>query len=224
MAFFEDNFTDTDGTLLQDHAPDEGDSWTRLWGSGAGIDAEISSNQCRAKAFLNNGVVYTADATYPSADYDITCTLVGLVANDNRPIFLIVRLQDIDNMYAVRLETTATQSSLYKKVAGTWSTLGSLFTIPANGSVIKLEIIGDELKFYDDGVEIASATDSDISAAGEAGIAFGGGTELVNSTDDGSTSNIIDTLTVNDLGGGAAPDPIRPMLQVRPHYPFRQLQ
>jgi hypothetical protein len=47
MAFFEDNFTDTDGVLLQDHSPDTGDSWTRLWGT-VGTNAEINTNRCRS--------------------------------------------------------------------------------------------------------------------------------------------------------------------------------
>jgi hypothetical protein len=225
MAIFSDDFTDTDGVLLQNHTPGTGTSWTQLWQSTAGVDAEINTNRCRSDGTLNHGVMYTADGSYPSADYDITCTLVSMVGQNDRPIYLLVRVQDQENMYAVRLEATASESRLYKKVSGAWTALGSLFTVPANGSVIKLEIVGSALKFYDDGVEIASATDSDISAAGKAGIAFGGGPELAISGDDGSTSNVIDTLTVNDLGGGGGdPDRVRPMLQPRPQYPFRQLQ
>jgi hypothetical protein len=203
MAIFADNFTGTDGTLLDAHAPDTGTSWTRLWGT-AGTNAEINTNRVRSDGDLNSGVMYTADGTYPSADYDITCTMVTLVALNDRPIYLMVRIQDQENMYAVRLETTATESSLYKKVSGTWTAIGSLFTKPANGSVIKLEIIGTALKFYDDGVQLASATVSDISAAGKAGIGFGGGAELTNSLDDGDTTNVLDTLTVNNLGGGGS--------------------
>src|SRR5262245_39276835 len=205
MPFFTDNFTDTDAVLLDAHTPDTGTSWTKVWSSAANAEAEISSNQCRSKGSLNNGSIYTADASYPSADYDITCTMVGLVAVNDRPIYLMVRVQDQENMYAVRLETTASESSLYKKVSGTWTAVGSLFTKPANGSVIKLEIIGTTLKFYDDGAELASATVTDHSAAGKAGIGFGGGAELVATTDDGSTSNIIDTLSVNDLGPAGQP-------------------
>src|SRR5688572_19436963 len=205
MAFFVDNFTDTDGVTLQNHPPNTGTSWTMLWQTSAGVDAEINTNGCRSDGTLNAGVIYTADATYPSADYDVTCTLVTVVALNDRPIYLLVRIQDQENMYGVRLEETATESSLVKKVSGTWSAIGSLFTRPAAASVIKLEIIGTALKFYDDGVEVASATVSDHAGAGKAGIAFGGGTELLNgsATDDGSTSNIIDTLTINDLGAGA---------------------
>jgi len=73
--------------------------------------------------------------------------------------------------------------------------------------VCKLEIVGTTLTFYDDGVSVASATVTDFASAGKAGFGFGGGTELVTTLDDGSTSNIIDTLTVNDLGGGTVSPP-----------------
>lgn len=203
MPIFSDTFTDTDGVQLQSHAPATGTGWTRLWGSSGTLDLVITSNQCVQEEVLNNGVMYTADATYPSADYEVTFTLVGIVALNDRPWYVMVRLQDQENMYAVRLEATATESSLYKKVSGTWTALGSLFTKPANGSVCKLEIIGTTLKFYDDGVQIASATDSSLSAAGKAGLGGGGGAELVTSTDDTHASNIIDTFSVNDLGAGS---------------------
>lgn len=201
-VIFQDNFTGTDGTALDSHTPDTGTSWTRLVGD-AGTVMEIASNQLRSDGDLNKGVIYTADATYLSADYDVSCTLVSLVNQLTKANYLMVRIQDQENMYAVRLNKGTTVCQLYKKVAGTWSALGSLFDEPADGSVIKLEMIGTALKFYDDGVEVASATDTDISAAGKAGVAAGGGAELVNVTDDGSTSNIIDTLTVTDLGAAA---------------------
>lgn len=200
MAFFADNFTGTDTTQLQSHAPDTGTSWTRLWGSQATLDWVITSNQINPETDADDGVIYTADATYPSADYDITCTLAAFSGTGNRSIYLLVRIQDEENMYGVRLRAGAGLSQLYKKVSGTWSALGSAFTVPAVASVMKLEIIGSALKFYDDGAEIASATDSDITAAGKAGIAAGGGTELVTTTDDANSFNAIDTLTVNDLG------------------------
>jgi hypothetical protein len=203
MAIFADNFTGSDGTQLQSHTPDTGTSWTRLWGSNGTLDLVITSNRCVQEAVTNNGVIYTADATYPSADYDITFTVFTLVDLD-RPAYVFVRLQDQENMYAARIyrSSRGAISRLYKKVSGTWTALGSLFTGPADGSVCKLEIVGTALKFYDDGVEVASATDSDISAAGKAGLGAGGGAELVATGDDTHATNIIDTLSVNQVVSG----------------------
>src|SRR3990167_8328049 len=202
MAFFEDTFTGNDDTALQNHTPDTGDSWTRIWTSTDGTKYEIISNKIQQAGSANTGCMYTADATYPSADYDITCTMTELGVSTTNNIYLFVRVQDQENMYAVRLldQGGTDTCQLYKKVSGTWSALGDVFTPPANGSVVKLEIIGSTLKFYDDGVEIASATDGDITSAGKAGIGGGGGAELVASGDDPSNiSCIIDDLTVNDL-------------------------
>lgn len=203
MPFFFDAFTGTDATTLQAHAPNTGTSWTRLWGTNVLRNLEINGNACRVSANAGDeGLIYTADATYPSANYDITWTQITIATVAN-PYYAFVRIQDQENMYGVYIKFGTTLCQLYKKVAGTWSALGSAFDEPADGSVCKLEINGTALKFYDDGIEVASATDSDISAAGKAGIGAGGGAELVTSTDDLRIQKI-DTLSVNDLGGGAS--------------------
>lgn len=194
---FSDTFTGTDATQLQSHTPDAGTSWTRLWGSTAGLDWVITTNQANPETSADNGVIYTADATYDSADYYIEWTLVtGPGVSTTRATYAFVRIQDQENMYGVRLLGSTGTCQLYKKVAGTWTALGSAFTVPANGSVCKLEIIGTTLTFYDDGVSVASASDSDISTAGKAGLGSGGGGELVTSTDDSNAANVWDTLTV----------------------------
>ena len=203
MAIFQDNFTDSNGTALDAHTPDTGDGWTELW-SSAFDNIEIQSNQARPETALGDGIIYTADATYPSADYDVECTMVTLASGTDDPMYLLVRIQDQENMYAIRLNEGTGTCQLYKKVTGTWTALGSTFNAPADGSVIKLEIIGTTLKFYDDGSEAASASDSDISSAGKGGIASGGGAELVNSSDDMNAGNLWDSLTITEQAGGAA--------------------
>ena len=203
MAFFSDTFTDTDAVQLQSHTPTIGTSWTRLWGTNAAHDFEINANAARPDTNAgSSGLIYTGDATPPSANYDVTFTLV--TSSTLGPVYAFVRIQDQENMYGVYIFQGTTICSLYKKVAGTWTALGSLFDEPAAGSVCKLEINGSTLKFYDDGVEVASATDSDISLAGKLGIGAGGGAELVTSTDALRAGVKLDTLTGNDLGAGAA--------------------
>src|SRR3990167_6422241 len=142
MPVFSDTFTDTDGVQLQNHTPDTGTGWTRLWSDDANLDFVISGNLANPETNVNSGVIYTADATYPSADYDITLTLVQFSNAATHALYMLVRVQDQENMYAVRLfhSDQGAISSLYKKVTGTWTALGSLFTGPANGSVGKLEI------------------------------------------------------------------------------------
>ena len=203
--FFNDTFTEASiDTELSLHTPDTGTSWTRLWSDGANprYSAIAATDRCKCSTTGNDsGVVYTADVTYPSANYEVETTWVGGSGFATRPLYLIARLQDIENMYALRLANVASGVQLYKKVAGTWSTLGSAVTI-ATGSVVKLSVNGSAIKVYDDGVEVISVTDSSISAAGKAGLGVGGGAELVTSTDDANGSSEWDAFSITDLGGG----------------------
>lgn len=198
MAVFNDTFTDTNGTALESHTPNTGTSWTQVWSSGAPTGFEIETNTAVVNIGLSDGCIYSANATYPSADYSAEAVNAGNTGDDT--LYLFVRLQDQENMYAAKLVAGGT-SQLYKKVTGTWTALGTSFTGPAAGSVNKLEIIGTTIKFYDDGVELKSVTDSDISAAGKAGIGAGGGSELVTLGDDASGQSW-DTFVVTDLGSG----------------------
>jgi hypothetical protein len=206
-AFFNDTFTEAStDTELSLHPPDTGTSWTRLWTDGANprYSAIAANDRCKCSTTGNDsGVVYTADASYPSANYEVQATWTGGSAFLTRPLYLIARLQDIENMYALRLANVASGVQLYKKVSGTWTALGSAITVAIN-SVVKLSVNGTAIKVYDDGVEVISVTDSDISAAGKAGLGVGGGAELVTSTDDANGSSEWDDFSVTDLGGGGA--------------------
>lgn len=203
MGFFEDTFTTGSDTTLASHAPDVGTSWTLLWrdGSNPSFNVVAATGTCKSTSANNSGVIYTADATYPSADYEVQWKHVNATSFSDRPYWIIVRLADIENMYAVRCYNAAGSFRLYKKVAGTWTALGSAVTV-ATGSVCKLQIIGTTLKLFDDTVEVQSVTVSDLSAAGKAGIGSGGGAELATSTDDTNSLSEIDDFSVTDLGGG----------------------
>ena len=212
MGFFEDTFTETavDVTLAS-HLPDVGLSWTKLWSDNAEprFSAVAASDTCKITTAGNDsGVIYTADTVfaYPSANYEVQLTWVGGSSVGNRPGYMMARIQDQENMYAVRLHNVSSGVQLYKKVSGTWSTLGSAVTI-ATGSVVKLSVNGSAIKVYDDGAEVISVTDTAISAAGKAGIGSGGGAELVTSTDDNNGATEFDLFSVTDLGAGGGGDP-----------------
>ena len=210
MTFFSDTLKGT-ATLLQDWTPDTlGDSWTQIYVAGVRSYQVIASGIRSSGNSGDSGFIYTADVTYPSANYEVEFTLVATVTSIV-PVYVFARIQDAENMYGVRLIPSTGTCQLYKKVAGTWGALGDLFDAPANGSVCKLIISGSTLSFEDDTVEIESVTDSDISAAGKAGVGMGGGAELVTSTDDVSATVVISDFSITDLGGGAA-DPEGPLV------------
>ena len=197
MPFFRDTFTASINQNLEDHVPDAGTSWTELWattpGTGWNVNASLDAlTQDNATAA---GAIYTADGVYPSAQYGVTVTVYLLY-----PVYLCVRIQDAENMYAVQLAAEGGGiCQLYKKVSGAWTALGSAFDPPAAGSIVRLEIVDGTLSFYDDGVLIASVYDSDISAAGKAGLGCGGGDELVTPSDGMSTFGRLDNFSVNNL-------------------------
>lgn len=207
-VIFSDTFTEaTTTTNLESHTPDVGTSWTRLWATDAStrfLQAVSTSDRLRCNGNSGDyGLMYTADVTYPSANYEVSATFITTFSTIT-PMYMLARVQDQENMYAVRLVLSSggSNAQLYKKVSGTWSTLGSAVTI-ADGSVVLLSVNGSAIKLYDDGAEVVSVTDSAISAAGKAGLAHGGGTELVTSTDDTRSTETLDNFSVNDLGAGA---------------------
>jgi hypothetical protein len=203
-VIFNDTFTEGVTTSLALHTPDTGTSWTLLWDGTAGgfVLQVLAAGTVRCSGNTgNNGLMYTADATYPSANYEVQFTFIATFSTIT-PIYLCARMVDQENMYAVRLVTGA-NAQLYKKVSGTWSTLGSSVAI-ADNSVVMLSVNGTAIKVYDDAVEVISVTDSGISGTGKGGVAHGGGAELVTSTDDIRAFSMIDNFSVNDLGAGGA--------------------
>lgn len=187
---FQDSFTDSDGTLLNAHTPNVGTSWTRLWYSSGEI--EIQGNTAVPNGGLSDGAIYVADTTYSTADYNVKVTAVTVDSSDDSS-YLLGRVQDQENMYALKWTTTVL--TLYKKVSGTWSTLAARgANAPVDGDVLELRFSGTSIGVYKNNTEIVTVTDSSISAAGKAGIAMGGGAELVKSGDDMSDQQFDDFI------------------------------
>src|SRR5688572_1702126 len=176
MAFFTDTYTVGSDTELTSLTPDLGTGYSRIHSDGGSprISAIAATDRLKVSTGSNDsGVVYTCDVTYPSANYEGEVDYVAGAGFATRPFYLCIRLVDIENMYALRMTNISSGHQLYKKVSGTWSTLGSAVTI-ATGSVVKISVNGTSIKVYDDGAEVISVTDSDISAAGKFGFAVGG--------------------------------------------------
>jgi hypothetical protein len=203
-VIFSDDFNGAGVTTeLSAWPPDVGTSYTKLWATSTQVFQVITGGTVRGSANAGDvGFMYTADATYPTANYEVQATFITTNSTIT-PLYLLARVADQENMYAVRLVLAAgsNNAQLYKKVAGTWSTLGSAVTI-ADGSVVKLSVNGTAIKVYDDGVEVVGVTDSDLAAAGKAGMAHGGGAELVTTTDDTRALAMFDNFSVTDLGAG----------------------
>lgn len=203
-TIFQDSFTEGSDTALSSHTPDVGTSWSLVWQTGASSKATViaSTDRCRTDATVaNSGVMYSADATYSTADYEVSAVISAGWTGTNK-LYLIVRMQDQENMYALRIGTGASNTRMYKKVAGTWSAIGSFMTDPSIGDTVKIRVSGTTLTWYINGTLKDTQTASDHSAAGKAGIAMGGGAELAAATDDLLNTSAIDDFLVKDLVNG----------------------
>lgn len=210
-TIFSDTFTAGADEELAAHTPDTGTGWTLLISVQNGADAPqtfivcaasdniMSDDECNGGVAANSaGVLYTADTTYDSNNYEVIVTVVTPDTLDDVCI-IAARIQDSDNMYAVKFSGTAGSGQMYKKVAGSWSTIGSSFNGPAAGSVMKFIVNGSTISVQDDGAEVATANDTSICLAGKAGLGYGA---IITSTDDQS-SQTFDTFSVNTLTSSA---------------------
>jgi hypothetical protein len=172
---FNDEFTDSTGTLLQNHTPNTGSGWTKLLEGGTcdfktdtvlGATNKLTHNSCS----FNEGALYQTNDTISSSDYSVSISMdEGNTADDYK--YLACRIQDSNNLYVAEFNEDGSQ--LWKKTSGSWSSLVSTTTDIANFSVVKLVCSGTTISLEDDDVEVLSTTDSTHTSAGKAGIGMG---------------------------------------------------
>ena len=204
-VIFKDLFTEGSDTELSAHTPDTGTGWTKIIGivngvSDLGSDSDMtvfaSSDDLGADTpGLNDGALYTADVTYPSADYSVQVTSVTVDTNDDVNV-LGLRIQDADNMYVLYYSEDIFE--MWKKTtAGGWAQIGTdQGSQVVDGDIVRFEIIGTALKAFVDGVQIMSETDSSHSSAGKAG--WGMGDVGITAGDD-SSAQTVDNFIVNEI-------------------------
>ncbi len=213
---FNDTFTETVNVSLPSHTPDTGTSWTKI------LSRDTAGDQLQALALdnlgigiggcgNNEGAGYTADATYSGANYYVEVTMTtGDTADDFD--WIGVRLESDGDGYWLRFNNDATTFAQVFEVSGggvTWTALGSAAAAQiANASVVKLEIIGSNIKVYDDGVQIISTSDGTYTAAGKAGVGMG---DLRNNGTDDCSGQVLDDFKVTIVEAASsttAPAPI----------------
>jgi hypothetical protein len=187
---FYDTFEESGDTELSLHPPNIGDGWSELISdSGIELNVKGATNVLEGTAGSNVGALYETDNTISHPDYEVSL-------GDTRalgigiPAIIALRIQDANNMYAVRFDRITAQ--IYKRVGGSWSTLGASFLSPSSGQIITLKALGTTISVLIDGVVKRSVTDSSHSSAGKAGVGLGA---VVISTDD-IVGQFLDTLKV----------------------------
>lgn len=196
-TFANDTFTDTDGTALASHTADDGGTWTEHTSYGTG-DAVISDAN-RARTTTANATCYYHSGTPLNANYSVQATIHQVSAAGSPAI--CGRIDTAANtMYFARYNNGGSSWELFKLVAGTPTQIdgGAVGQALSNGVgyVLKLEMIGDQLRVYVDGtLIIGPITNADITAAGKAGIRN-------NSTATNATARHWDNFSAVDISVG----------------------
>ncbi len=202
--FASDPFTGVAGTELSAYNA----AWVQHSASGAGADARISdANRLRSTGATGGTACYYHTANPASADYWVSADIYE-ASDANHGAGVIARCATADKrMYFARWNSAGATDvvQLYKfDAAGTPTQLGSdfnaNFTTGATRN-LKLECIGTAIKVYIDGSGTASisVTDSDITAAGKAGVRLGFTGSAVGSN---ATTLHLTNFSADEGGGG----------------------
>ncbi|MCC6530921.1 MAG: hypothetical protein IT531_00090 [Burkholderiales bacterium] len=151
---FTDDFTGTSGQDLEART-----GWTLVSGS-AGAAEINASNQLKTVGVGNAGHAYNA-SDCGTADHYAQCVYRGGLSG---PWVPAVRVVDNQNFVGVRAE--AAQFSAQKRVANTFSAIGTYAATPASGDVLKCEMSGTSFAFYLNGVSRITGTVSDAVFSG----------------------------------------------------------
>jgi hypothetical protein len=178
--FFSDDFVEAEATNLDAHTPETGTGWTvvKLGGYAGELQVRAGTNTAGATADAgNDGVGGLAVATYPSADYEVRSTWqhVGGTILDDRA-GMVARYQDASNFYsAVYAIAAGDDMFLIKQLAGTPTVLDAADTDFdfTTAREVKFQVSGSTLTVLVDDVPVLSATDEDITDAGQGGFGLG---------------------------------------------------
>lgn len=176
---FEDTFTEASTVALTSHTPSPtGTGWTEEVAAATAVANVHSDDYVYASTTnTNNDLGVSAQPDPSEADVDVEMKLSALYASTLAASFgIFARWADSSNYYGVQLLSNSHSSDsvkLFKRVSGTFTELDTVDATLATNDVIKLEIRGSDIKVYQNGSEILSASDSSITAAGKAGIMWG---------------------------------------------------
>lgn len=175
MAIFvNDTFTDVPTLVLDSHVGETGATWTAHPVNG-GVPIISNANRIVKTGTLLLANPY-ASGSPANADYEVQATLVFFTDEGN--VVGITGREDISAdtyYYAVynRFGSTAA-FELGKHVAGANTQLGSDYNdtlVATDQRVLKLRMVGNQISLFVDGtLRVGPITDSDIAAAGKAGL------------------------------------------------------
>jgi len=172
-----DTFAATDGTNLSAHAADTGQSWTAVVGTML-----IASNEVYASASPST---YRSSYTAASANAYVQATFRFLSSLASSANWLLCRSTATNTWYQGGYQQAGASGEGYylgKTVAGTFTVIGYYAASPTGDKVVRIETSGTTIRLLVDGAQVISATDSSITAAGNAGIRQGGSNAATTTT------------------------------------------
>jgi len=148
VAIFTDNFNRANEVL------ETSTKWTRVGGSAGAVT--VDSNAV-AIAIATETAYYSPDSSLTD-HYAQGIRPAASLADSGFPV--CVRLTDLSNFIGVR-NSTGIGAELYKRVAGTFTQLGTTYNYThAANDIWRLEVTGDVITFYLNGVARITATDA----------------------------------------------------------------
>lgn len=193
--FFNDTFTDANGTNLQSHVPNSGGTWSKITTSGGGnLTLTIQSNTVQGATGTANSGVYFASQTPPAADYDVQASVTIGTNGDNAGVFVAARAGESAGAHTGYYFGTfgTNEVRLYSTAGGFLGTVSTTLTF-GNTYVFKIRVNGTSIKCYVDGTELISVTNSDFTSAGQIG--------LWQWVGNSGTSFATDNMSASVLGG-----------------------
>ncbi|MDD5397044.1 MAG: chitobiase/beta-hexosaminidase C-terminal domain-containing protein [Candidatus Moranbacteria bacterium] len=199
-AIVQDTYTDTAGTLLENHTGEVGATYTQVMGN-PGDSIINNSNQLRPNS---TGVAdYTLSGIPSSADYQVQANITVKSTVDEGIYGVIARSSaDGQQQYIARYNDFPTGKSwqLYLHNGGSnYTRLGDYPQTlePGQTYALKISVIGNNIKVYVNNAVVIDVINSSISAAGFAGIEIG--YQGQGATPSESTGMTLDNLVVSDI-------------------------
>lgn len=167
VQFFEDQFTGTNGTALTSHVSDSGHGWLNHSGTGTWT---IGTNRVW---LATAGRVAIVDMAPPTPHYYVEAAIENLSdVTDNIGVIGRQTPSGVVNCYLWRYDRNADTWDLIRMVNGvSGGNLGTFADNWTTGSrTARLEMVGNSIKGYTQGVLRVSAIDNTYSDAGSFGI------------------------------------------------------
>lgn len=167
-TYASDTFTDTDATLLENHTPTLGTSWTKTACDSTGV-TKINSNTVYGST-AGTDTLYIIGVASTNADYTVTATFaIGNSAHTSMGTAIRADTSAC-TFYGVRWNGSVWLLS--KFVTGTGTTLANTYSgdVPTTPATVALAASGTTITVTINGTQRYSVTDSAISAAGRAAV------------------------------------------------------